>query len=162
MPKNDKSRKRAITQETDEESTENQPQSSENGVKKQKRSFAEQNDEGSLENQPSSCEIDVKEIDEESPENQPKKIDTIALEKKKFKGESDEKSLLKRRSDERRQHANLFGICLTCYQYGTSTLGEMSSFAYEHMCDLNQEPNENGLKEAIKILETHLSSIKTK
>lgn len=65
--------------------------------------------------------------------------------KKIFKGKGDEKSLKNRRSNERRQNAKFFGVCLTCFQYGDSTIGEVSDFAYNHMCESNPENLANDL-----------------
>lgn len=84
------------------------------------------------------------ESDEESEQQQPSSS-------KMFKGEGDAKSPFKRRSNERRQNAKFIGICLTCNQYHKCTIGEVSSFAYEHMC-YDAEVNADGLDRCIQFL----------
>lgn len=146
MSVNDKKQKRSLIDKNVEESPENRPSSSGNFVKRQKRAIVDESDGEPPENQPTSSK------------NLPLKTDASKLNRNIFKGESDEKSPLKRRSDEIRKRANFFGVCLKCYQYSKCTFGEMSSFAFEHMCDLTKEHNENGLKEAITFLENQLTS----
>lgn len=53
----------------------------------------------------------------------------------KLEDKSEDKSANKRRSDERRHNAKFFAVCLTCYQYGISTIGEVADFSYTHMCE---------------------------
>lgn len=58
--------------------------------------------------------------------------------KSKFEDKIVEKSA-KRRSDERRQNARFFAVCLTCYKFAISTIGEISDYAYSHMCEMSPE-----------------------
>lgn len=79
---------------------------------------------------------------------------------KKSKGEVDDKFPHKRRSDERRKNTIFMGVCLTCNEYYGSTIGEVSSFAFEHMCYTDGGRKSDGLEQCIQFLKSQRKSIR--
>lgn len=77
--------------------------------------------------------------------------------KKKIEETTGFHSPKKRRSDERWQNTSFLGVCLTCYQYGNSTIEEVSDFAYNHMCET--ETIEDDKKKYIEVLKEQIQKL---
>lgn len=80
--------------------------------------------------------------------------------KKKIEHKTDEKLPKTRKSDER-QNTRFLGVCLTCYQYGNSTIGEVSDFAYNHMCESSPETIEEDKKKCIEALKKQIHKLES-
>lgn len=96
----------------------------------------------------------------ESGRDSPKSPGHIDVKKKrKFEDKTDKKLPKLRKSDERRQNTCFFGVCLTCYQYGDSTIGEISDFAYNHMCESSSGGDEEEKKKCIEALKNQIQKL---
>lgn len=80
--------------------------------------------------------------------------------KRKNSGEYEAKSPRKRSSSERRQHAVFIAICETCGSFVRSTMNEVSSYIFEHMCE-SPEFNIDSGKKAVQFLEQKIEAIES-